>query len=95
MRAAVDGRSRIARRALLVGVLADLEAGACSVLEQGYLRRVERAHALPVAERQVRASTRGTAFRDVEYAPWARWSSSTCPDCSDCPEGQRFLAATG
>ena len=70
VRAALDARSRLARRALLTGVLDDLEAGACSALEQGYLRRVERAHGLPAAGRQVRASGRGSVYRDVEYRPW-------------------------
>lgn len=154
VRRAIDGRSRIARRGLMAGVLDDLEAGACSVLEQGYLQRVERPHGLPVADRQLRASVRGTAFRDVEYAPWGQvveldgrafhtraldrsrdldrdlaaavsgratvrlgWGqvyASACATaaavgvllqqrgwrgeivrCPDCPEGQRFLAATG
>ena len=43
-------------------------AGACSVLEHGYLIRVERAHGLPRAERQRRATaTLGVVYRDVEY----------------------------
>src|SRR5690606_31337244 len=42
-------------------------AGACSVLERGYLTRVERAHGLPAAARQVRDSLRGPVYRDVEY----------------------------
>lgn len=70
VRAALDARSRLSRRALLGQVLDDLEAGACSALEQGYLRRVERPHGLPTAGRQVRASGRGTVYRDVEYRPW-------------------------
>jgi len=60
-------RGRIARRDLLGAVLADVAAGACSVLERAYLRDVERAHGLPTAQRQVRASSRGTVFRDVDY----------------------------
>ncbi|MQW74250.1 hypothetical protein GHK92_00025 [Nocardioides sp. dk4132] len=70
VRTALDARSRLARRALLEQVLDDLEAGACSALEQGYLQRVERAHGLPAAGRQVRASGRGRVYRDVEYRPW-------------------------
>ncbi len=70
VRAALEARSRLARRALLSDVLDDLETGACSVLERGYLRRVERAHRLPAAGRQVRASGHGTVYRDVEYRPW-------------------------
>ena len=44
-----------------------MTAGACSVLEWSYLRHVERAHGLPTADRQVRASARGTVCRDVWY----------------------------
>jgi hypothetical protein len=64
---ALHGRSRIARRAFLVGVLRDIGEGTCSVLEHGYLTRVERPHGLAVPERQVAASSRGPIYRDVEY----------------------------
>src|SRR5690606_35251780 len=49
-------------------VLEDLSVGACSVLERGYLTRVERAHGLPTAQRQVRDSIRGPVYRDVVYS---------------------------
>jgi len=68
LRDALDSRTRIRRRPLLSGVLHDLELGACSVLEHGYLTRVERAHGLAAADRQVRDSLRGPIYRDVEYA---------------------------
>ncbi len=64
----LDGRSRIAQREFLRGVLEDVGQGACSVLEHGYLTRVERPHGLPVAQRQLRASSRGPIFRDVAYS---------------------------
>jgi very-short-patch-repair endonuclease len=67
IRTALDGRARIDRRAFLAGVLDDVAAGTCSVLEHGYLDRVERAHGLPVAARQVRDSARGPLYRDVVY----------------------------
>ncbi len=60
-------RRRIARRRLLESVLHDVAAGACSALEQAFLMRVERPHGLPVAQRQVRASSRGPIYRDVVY----------------------------
>ena len=60
-------RPRIPRRDFLTAVLEDVDAGACSALEQAYLTRVERAHGLPVASRQVRDSARGPVFRDVVY----------------------------
>jgi hypothetical protein len=64
---ALHGRRPIARRTFLIGVLRDIAEGTCSVLEHGYLTRVERAHGLPVAKRQVAASARGPVYRDVEY----------------------------
>ena len=49
-------------------MLADVAAGTCSVLEHGYLARVERPHGLPTADRQVHDSRCGPLYRDVEYA---------------------------
>lgn len=66
--ATVDSRRRLKRRDLLRAVLGDVAAGTCSALEQAYLDRVERAHGLPQAGRQVRESAKGTLYRDVEYA---------------------------
>jgi hypothetical protein len=61
-------RVRVARREWLAGILADVQSGICSVLEQGYLDRIERAHGLPVGERQVLvADPERRLFRDVEY----------------------------
>ncbi|MGH3346232.1 MAG: hypothetical protein ACRDO4_04570, partial [Nocardioides sp.] len=67
MLAALESRSRIARRAFLTEVLDDVAQGACSVLEREYLARVERPHGLPTAARQVTDSARGPLYRDVEY----------------------------
>jgi len=67
MREALEGRSRVARRSLLHGVLADVQAGTCSVLEHWYLTRVERPHGLPTASRQLCESPRGTVYRDLVY----------------------------
>ena len=65
----LDVLPRLPQRRLIAAVLRDLESGACSVLEQGYLRLVERAHSLPAAGRQVSTRTdRGRDYRDVEYA---------------------------
>lgn len=64
---AMAGRSRISRRPFLREVLRDVAEGTCSVLEHGYLDRVERPHGLPRASRQLRASSRGPIYRDVEY----------------------------
>jgi hypothetical protein len=65
---ALGSRQRIARRSWMTGVLQDVSAGACSVLEQGYLDRVERRHGLAPARRQVRDRVgAGVIYRDVEY----------------------------
>lgn len=68
----LEARHRLARRPWLRELLTDLELGACSVLERGYLLRVERAHALPRGERQAGARVGGrTAYRDVLYRRYA------------------------
>ncbi|NGN93652.1 hypothetical protein G5C66_12985 [Nocardioides sp. KC13] len=68
---ALGHRRRLRDRRLLGELLEDLKAGACSVLEREYLRRVERAHGLPAGERQVADSVAGSAVeRDVTYAAY-------------------------
>ena len=65
---ALAARERSPRRQWLEGVLGDLRDGACSVLEWGYLNRVERAHGLPRAERQRRVvATLGLTYRDAQF----------------------------
>jgi hypothetical protein len=64
---ALGRRTRLRRRRFLKAVLRDVKEGACSALEHAYLTRVERPHGLPVAERQVVASSRGPIYRDVLY----------------------------
>lgn len=61
-------RRRVSGRRMLEAMLADLRDGACSVLERGYLHRVERAHGLPRGERQTRSTATGrSTFQDVRY----------------------------
>lgn len=68
LRTALEQRSRVPRRALLLAVLADLEAGTCSVLEREYRCRVEEPHGLVGARRQVRDRVgSGVVYRDVLY----------------------------
>ncbi|MGE2716296.1 type IV toxin-antitoxin system AbiEi family antitoxin domain-containing protein [Mycolicibacterium litorale] len=65
---ALDTRRRLRRRRWLRAVLIDIAEGRCSVLEDAYLHRVERAHGLPRAVRQHRsASSVGVCYRDTEY----------------------------
>lgn len=69
LRVVVEGRARLRHRRWVMRVLADVEQGSCSVLEHGYLTRVERAHGLPRATRQSpRVTESGRELRDVEYA---------------------------
>jgi hypothetical protein len=72
MERALGRRSRIPRRGFLEDVLVDVGQGTCSVLEHGYLTRVERPHGLPTARRQVRESLSGTVYRDVTYDDFGR-----------------------
>lgn len=66
---AVERLPTLPGRAALVEVLHDVASGAHSVLETRYLRHVERAHGLPVAQRQVREGAGGrVAIRDGKYA---------------------------
>jgi hypothetical protein len=68
LRSALEARSWSPRRRFLLEVLADVEAGACSVLEHGYATRVERAHGLPSAVRQRREVAGGrVVYRDAAY----------------------------
>lgn len=68
MRAALDSRSRAPRRDFIAAVLDDVASGACSVLEHGYLTRVELPHGLPTAQRQQRGTTSaGVVYRDATY----------------------------
>lgn len=61
-------RPQLTGRTVIGEMLRDLQDGACSVLERGYLRDVERAHGLPAGVRQSRSSATGrTTLLDVEY----------------------------
>ncbi len=65
---ALDKRPKLRHRALARRILRDVSAGACSVLEQEYLSRVERKHGLPAGTRQRRVvAGRSPTYRDVEY----------------------------
>ncbi|WP_262850010.1 hypothetical protein [Mumia quercus] len=60
-------RTRIRRRRWLQSVLGDIASGTQSVLEHGYLRRVERPHGLPAPRRQLAAAgSDGKVYRDAD-----------------------------
>lgn len=67
LRAALAGRTRTRDRAFLAHLLDDLESGTCSVLEHGFLTRVERPHGLPRGRRQRPRQAEGMEYRDTEY----------------------------
>lgn len=68
LRSALAERAKVTGRALLAGMIDDDDQGACSVLELGYLRRVERAHGLPPGQRQRPSEATGRrTYRDVSY----------------------------
>ncbi|MFJ9389850.1 hypothetical protein ACIRON_13585 [Nocardioides sp. NPDC101246] len=72
LRAALERTNSLRRRKLVQALVNDLEAGTHSVLEHGYLTKVERAHGLPEGRRQApRRGPTGTQFRDVEYEAYA------------------------
>jgi hypothetical protein len=65
---ALGRRQRVRRRRWLEAVLQDVAAGTCSVLEHGFLARVERPHRLPRADRQRPApGSQGLVYRDADY----------------------------
>ena len=67
LRETLDGRRRIGNRAVMQGVLADLDAGVGSVLEREWAA-VERRHGLPTARRQERFRIDArNGMRDVVY----------------------------
>ncbi len=68
MLSAMEERERLPRRQWVAGVLRDIDEGTCSVLEHGYLARVERPHHLPRGRRQVAGVGKaGRIYRDVAY----------------------------
>ncbi|TYL51620.1 type IV toxin-antitoxin system AbiEi family antitoxin domain-containing protein [Nocardioides sp. BGMRC 2183] len=72
LRLALADRTRVPHRAFMAAVVDDVAGGTCSVLEHGYLTRVERAHGLPRGERQVTSTLSGgagpgAAVHDVVY----------------------------
>ncbi|OIJ23757.1 hypothetical protein UG56_026395 [Nocardioides luteus] len=72
LRAALGRYPSLRRRRLVAGIIDDLEAGTHSVLEHGYLTKVERPHGLPAGKRQApRTGPGGNQFRDVEYLEYA------------------------
>ncbi|MGC5247633.1 type IV toxin-antitoxin system AbiEi family antitoxin domain-containing protein [Gordonia sp. DT219] len=67
---AVRRRTRLRHRAFVEKVLCDVRDGTCSVLERGYLTRVERAHGLPSPQRQAPTTADRRGLRDVDYGEW-------------------------
>jgi very-short-patch-repair endonuclease len=65
---AMEARPRVRRRKILLAALGDARIGVESILEHGYLYRVERAHGLPEGKRQRHTRAGGTwRYEDVRY----------------------------
>ncbi len=74
LREALTQRKRTAGRRFLEAVLGDIADGTCSVLEHGYLTKVERPHGLPRGRRQTPDATRsGKVYRDVSYPEYDQY----------------------
>jgi len=72
VRRAVEGHPRLRHRRLVLALLDDIESGVESVLEHGFLTRVERPHGLPRPVRQAaRVGRDGVERRDLEYVEFA------------------------
>ncbi|GGU20555.1 type IV toxin-antitoxin system AbiEi family antitoxin domain-containing protein [Nocardioides albus] len=69
---ALNRARSLRRRKLIQALVDDLATGTHSVLEHGYLTKVERAHGLPSGRRQSpRTGASGNQYRDVEYEAYA------------------------
>lgn len=68
LRRALTRHPSLHRRRFVAALIEDVVSGTHSVLEHGYLTRVQRPHGLPPLERQApRSSRRGRERRDAEY----------------------------
>ncbi len=65
------GRKKIKWRAASEAILVDAAQGAHSMLEVEHLRRVERAHGLPLGTRQRRVAGERVIWIDVDYEEFA------------------------
>jgi Transcriptional regulator, AbiEi antitoxin len=65
---AMAARPRVRRRKILLAALGDARIGVQSILEHGYLYRVERPHGLPAGTHQRRTrSAESSRYEDVRY----------------------------
>jgi len=68
LQTAMAARRRMRRRTMLLAAVGDARAGVASILEHGYLYRVERPHGLPPGRRQRRTRSGGAwRYEDVRY----------------------------
>jgi hypothetical protein len=107
VRMALKRHPRLPRRGFVTDLLADVDDGTCSVLEHGYLTRVERAHGLPTGTRQSERSTpKGKEFRDADrdlddlalggkLTARVRWPQVFDTQCRTAARIGQILAARG
>jgi very-short-patch-repair endonuclease len=89
LRAALDGRAKVRWRADLLLALADIGAGAHSLLERRYVRDVERPHGLPRARRQAPIRLRGASHYLDNYYPEASLAVELDGRAAHPPEQRR------
>lgn len=107
VRRAVLAHPRLRHRKLVLALLDDIASGSESVLEHGFLTRVERPHGLPEPVRQrVRKGRDGVERRDLEYvelgvvveldgrlghASWQAGNRDASRDLADQVDGKTVL----
>jgi hypothetical protein len=87
---ALEARQRMSGRGWVAAVLRDIADGTHSVLEHGYLTKVERPHGLPQASRQSRSTAGPTRYRDVLYPAYGQafeLDSTLFHDSADARDG--------
>ena len=85
---ALDARVRMRRRDRVAAVLRDIADGTHSVLEHGYLTKVERPHGLPRSSRQSATTVGPRRYRDVLYPAYGQAFESgqrAVPRLRRCP----------
>ncbi|WP_202033179.1 type IV toxin-antitoxin system AbiEi family antitoxin domain-containing protein [Nocardioides sp. WS12] len=89
LRAALAERKHVTQRRMVVGMIDDVEQGANSVLERGYLQLVERAHGLPRSRRQ--RTSHATGKRTDQHVRYEEYGVIVEPDgraFHDSPEAR-------
>lgn len=78
--ATLASRERVSGRRMIASMISDLADGACSVLERGYIQRVERPHGLPSPGARTPAPppavVRTRTSTTTSSASWSNWMAA-------------------